>query len=305
VLNSEDVLVMSAPAVQPPKSGRFIRLYLVTWGLLAAGGLTYLASVAMQLDLRSPAQTEQAAKTTIDPEEGLRVANNALTEIDNVQHTVIEVQKDIGRLKAAADQRDAQDKETQSRLAALEEKVGSLASAPPAPATPPPVSIITVPSAKQKAADKAKAAAEKKSAEQRATARIVSVVETPKADQPAAEEPAEAPKLETGSIAGQPPPAITFGEPQVTPAKQQSYSIQLGAGPSLDALRMSWMALRDQHGDVLGSLQPRYVAPRGGTGSYRLVAGPLPSKSDAEKVCAVMGLGRDGCLPTTALGHPL
>jgi hypothetical protein len=187
VLNSEDVLVMSAPAVQQPKSGRFLRLYLVTWGLLAAGGLTYLSSVAMQFDLRSPTQKEQAAKHAIDPEQGLRVANKALSEIDNVQHAVIEVQKDLGRLKESAGQRDAQDRETQSRLAALEEKVGTLASAPPAPATPPPVAIINVPSAKQKAADKAKAAVEKKAAEQRATARIVSVVETPKADQPAAE----------------------------------------------------------------------------------------------------------------------
>ena len=80
--------------------------------------------------------------------------------------------------------------------------------------------------------------------------------------------------------------------------------MQLGAGPSLDALRMSWLALRDQHGDALGTLQPRFVAPRGGSGPYRLVAGPLPSKADAEKVCTDMGLGRGACLPTTALGQP-
>ena len=54
---------------------------------------------------------------------------------------------------------------------------------------------------------------------------------------------------------------------------------------------MSWLALRDQHGDALGSLQPRFVPPRNGNGPYRLVAGPLPSKADADKVCAEMGLG--------------
>jgi hypothetical protein len=300
VFNSEDVLVMSAQAVQQTQSGRFIRVYLLTWGLLAAGGLTYLASVAWQLDPRPP-QQEQVAKPAIDPEQGLRAATKALTEIDNVQHTVIEVQRDLGRLKETVGQRDAQDRDTQSRLAALEEKVSTIATRPP-----PPVAIITVPSEKQKAADKAKAAVEKRASEQRATARIVSVVETPKPEQPAGAEPAEtAPKLETGSIPAAPPPAITFGAPQVTPAKQQTYTVQLGAGPSLDALRMSWLALRDQHGNVLGTLQPRFVAPRGGSGPYRLVAGPLPSKADAEKVCTDMGLGRGGCLPTTALGHPL
>ena len=39
--------------------------------------------------------------SAFDPEQGLRVASKALAEIDNVQHSVIEVQKDLGRLKDA------------------------------------------------------------------------------------------------------------------------------------------------------------------------------------------------------------
>lgn len=286
---------MSAQALQHAQSGRFIRVYLLTWGLLAAGGLTYLASLAWHVDLHMPQQ--QAAKPAIDPEQGLRVANKALVEIDNVQHTVIEMQKDLGRLKDTVGQRDAQDKEAQSRLAALEERVSTLA-------TPPPVAVITVPSAKQKAADKAKAVSEKRASEQRATSRIVTVVEEPKSEPPAAADPPAAPpKLETGSIPAA-PPIITFGEPEVTPVRQ-AYSVQLGAGPSLDALRMRWNQLLDHHGDALASLEARFVAPRSGTGSYRLVAGPLSSKADADKVCADMGMGRDTCFATTALGQPL
>jgi hypothetical protein len=110
------------------------------------------------------------------------------------------------------------------------------------------------------------------------------------------------PKLETGSIPPS-PSNITFGEPQVTPA--QPYAVQLASGPSLDALRMSWLALRDQHGTALGSLQPRYVAPRGGTGTYRLLVGPLASKADADKVCANLRLTRNDCFATTLLGKPL
>ena len=37
-------------------SGRFIRGYLLTWGLLAAGGLVYLASLAWHPDLFTPSQ---------------------------------------------------------------------------------------------------------------------------------------------------------------------------------------------------------------------------------------------------------
>jgi SPOR domain len=284
------LLVMSAQA--HTQSGRFIRVYLLTWGLLAAVGLTYLASLAWHVDLHLPQRQQQAAQPVVDPEQGLRVANRALAEIDNVQHTVGEMQKDLGRLKETVGQRDAQDRESQSRLAALEEKVSTLAT--------PPV-VVTVPSTKQKSADKAKGAADKRASEQRATSRIISVVEEPKPEPPAPV--AAPPKLETGSIPAA-PPVITFGEPEVTPARQ-AYTVQLGAGPSLDALRMNWLALRDQHGGALGALQPRYVAPRNGNGPYRLVAGPLATKADADKVCAEMGMGRDTCFATTALGQPL
>src|SRR5438477_8069616 len=144
------LLVMSAQA--HTQSGRFVRVYLLTWGLLAAVGLTYLASLAWHVDLRLPQRQQQAAQPVIDPAQGLRVANKALVEIDNVQHTVGEIQKDLGRIKETIGQRDAQDRESQSRLAALEERVSTLATPPP-----PPVAVITVPSAKQKAADKATA----------------------------------------------------------------------------------------------------------------------------------------------------
>jgi sporulation related protein len=289
------LLVMSAQA--HTQSGRFIRVYLLTWGLLAACGLTYLASLAWHLDLHLPQGQQQAAQPLIDPEQGLRVAHRALVEVGSVQQTVGEIQKDLGRLKETVEQREAQDRESQSRLSSLEERVSSLA-------TPPPANIVTVPPAKQKAAEKAKAVAEKRASEQRATSRIVSVVEGPTAiPEPPAAADTPAAKLETGSIPASSPP-ITFGDPEVTPVRQ-AYTVQLVTGPSLDALQMNWLALRDQYGDALGSLQPRFVAPRNGKGPYRLVAGPLTSKADADKVCADMRLGRDTCFATTAMGQPL
>ena len=282
---------MSAQALQVGQSGRFIRVYLLAWGVLAAGGLTYLASLAFPLDIGSFRQP-QLAQPAIDPAQGERLATKALEEIDSVQHTVGEMQQDLGRLKDTVDQHDQQDKQAQSRLAALEERVTSLATPPPAPV------VTTAPSAQQKAAERAKAAAEK---QREAAARIVSVMEAAKAGSPAPA--AAAPKLETGSISA-PPSNITFGAPEVTPA--HGYGVQLASGPSLDALRSSWRVLRDQHSDALGPLQPRYVSPRGGgNGPFGLVAGPLASKADAEKVCTDIGLTRKDCFVTTSLGRPL
>ena len=51
--------------------------------------------------------------------------------------------------------------------------------------------------------------------------------------------------------------------------------------------------------------KPRYVPPRTEGGPYRLVAGPLPSKADADKVCTDMGVGRQGCFSTQLAGEPL
>src|SRR5262245_26012934 len=286
------VLVMSAQAGQHAKSRRFLRVYLLTWGLLAAGGLTYLASLALPIDT-GLARQPQAAQPAIDPAQGITLATRALAQIDTVEQSVNEIAKDVDRLKETVDQHDLHDREAQSRLSALEERVTNLSTPPPAPVA------TTVPSAKQKAAEKAKAAADQ---QREAAARLVSVMEQGKEQGKAGTSGAQQPKLETGSLPAS-RSTIAFGEPQVTPA--QAYAVQLASGPSLDALRMSWLALRDQHGSALGALQPRYVAPRGGTGTYRLVAGPLASKADADKVCADMGLTRNDCFATTVLGKPL
>ncbi|MBO0741677.1 MAG: SPOR domain-containing protein, partial [Hyphomicrobiaceae bacterium] len=246
------------------------------------------ASLALPFDI-GLARQPQVAEGAVDPAQGIELATRALGQIDTVEHTVNEIAKDVERIKETVDQHDLHEKEAQSRLTALEERVTNLSTPPPAPVA------AATPSAKQKAADTAKASADK---QREAAARIVSAMEQGKV----VAAPAAQPKLETGSLPGT-PSNITFGEPQVTPA--QPYTVQLASGPSLDALRMSWLALRDQHGNALGSLQPRYVAPRGGTGTYRLLVGPLPSKADAEKVCANLGLTHHDCFATTSLGKPL
>ena len=287
---------MAAQAVQNAPSGRFIRAYLLTWGLLAAGGLTYVASLAWQPQLFAPSQPQ-----TTEPDRGIQAANKALAEVGTVRGVVIEMQRDLGRLRATVDQREAEERAAQARLAALEERVTTIA--PPAlpaaqPAASPPASKQrTTAERRQKAAEPA-----------RTSTRIISVPEALK------EEPApvtkaeietpkiETPKIETGSIVAQ--PTITFGEPEVTPARQ-AFAVQLAAGPSLESLRLSWSMLRDRHGGALASLQPRFVPPRAEGGPYRLLAGPLPSKADADKVCADLGVGRQGCFSTGYVGEPL
>ena len=43
--------------------------------------------------------------------------------------------------------------------------------------------------------------------------------------------------------------SITFGEPVVT-RSSTNFAVQLGAGRSLDALKLSWSLLLERHGDA-------------------------------------------------------
>ena len=303
---------MAAQASHRTPSGRFIRAYLLTWGLLAAGGLTYLGSLVWHPQL-SPLLRPQVA----EPDPSIQAANKALAEVGSVRRTVTEMQKDLGRIKDTIGQREAEEKAAQARLVALEERVTTFASTPVAP----PQELAPEPTARPRAGEKGKAASESRqngAEPPRASARSIPVTEAPaapltppvkpqgvapKAETTKAETTkAEPPKIETGSIAAA-APVITFGEPEVTPA-QQAFAVQIAAGPSLDALRLSWNILAERHG-ALAVLQPRFIAPRAQGGSYRLLAGPLPSKADADRICAAMGVGKQGCFSTPNLGDPL
>ena len=298
---------MAAQASHRTPSGRFIRAYLLTWGLLAAGGLTYLGSLVWHPHL-SPLLRPQMA----EPDPSIQAANKALAAVGSVRRTVTEMQKDLGSIKDTIGQREAEEKAAQARLVALEERVTTFAATPVAP----PPDVAPEPTAKPRAGEKGKAAGESRqngTEPPRSPARIVSVTEAPSAPLPPAVKPqgvaskaettkAEPPKIETGSIAAT-KPVITFGEPEVTPA-QQSFAVQIAAGPSLDALRLSWNILAERHG-ALALLQPRFIAPRAQGGSYRLLAGPLPSKADADRICAAMNVGKQGCFSTPHIGDPL
>jgi len=294
---------MAAHAVHHSRSGRFAKAYLLTWGLMATGALAYLGSLAWQPDLLATPQsnTQAAAEAEADPV--LMTASRALAEIDDVQRSVGDIQKDVRQLKETVQQHEAQGRVVQTRLDALEQR-----------ATPSEVPVAAaVPDVKQKVAAAERTTTHIRTAEPRQPTRVITTVEGPKP--PNEVKPAP---IETGSIAQAP---VVFGDAVVTTgsgtrsavtsvsapaaANPNSYAVQLGAGSSLKALRYSWGRLVQRHGTHLGSLQPHFIAPRGSSGLYRLVAGPLPTRAEADKVCKDMALDRNHCFSTNFAGKPL
>ena len=61
---------MAEHVAHPPRSERFIKAYLFVWGLLAAGGLTYLATLVWQPDWLSPPPRRPQLTAEAEPEFG-------------------------------------------------------------------------------------------------------------------------------------------------------------------------------------------------------------------------------------------
>ena len=278
---------MAAHIGQPARSRRFIKVYLCTWGLLAVGALAYLAMLAFPPQAVSP---PQAAVTP--PASSGAGESKAITE---VRGSLSEIRKDVTELQSAVGERVENEKVVQTRLTALEERVSAVD--PPLPSVPD----------GGKAADGRKAAP--KDGEPSAG----------DAQDKAAAEAAPAPRvkppfvpIETGSIASKAEATpkedakeeIVFGEAVVTRGGRE-FAVQLAAAATLNALKQSWGQLAERHAGALGHLRPRVIAPRGEGGAYRLIAGPLATRADAERVCSELGAGPKACFPTPYSGAPL
>ncbi len=101
-------------------------------------------------------------------------------------------------------------------------------------------------------------------------------------------------------------PAIQFGSPTVKPADvaPPASAVVVSAAPSVDGLRASWQQLSRQHPTLLGSLQPRYDV-MGDKGPYRLLAGPLADRVEADRLCSALRVSGVTCGVGEFVGNAL
>ena len=74
--------------------------------------------------------------------------------------------------------------------------------------------------------------------------------------------------------------------------------VRLATGPSIDSLRLKWSLMLDRAGTTLSTLEPRFVPSTqpGALGpSYDLIAGPLQSLSDAQRICNAAAVRSSVC----------
>lgn len=259
-------------------SRRVLGAYVAIWSVLAVGAIGYLTAAAA-----FPEQLSAIKISAVDEAEvqGLKeLAHNLKIELDGVRNELAAVR----RQRAEAEERA---RGLASRLAALETpqaRPADTAAAETKAAAPTP-RIINAP-------EPAAAAAPIE------TGSIVATLkpgDRPVADkQPAAEQPATAParKEPVQKTAATPPPPKKadggFGTTEVKP-KQPAVALQLGASSSLDMARLNWSILADQNQE-LRSLQPRVSKSdaRGAADPYNLIAGPIGSREEAQRLCGAL-----------------
>src|SRR5262245_45169747 len=126
------LLAMAEHVAHHPRSERFIKAYLFVWGLLAAGGLTYLATLVWQPDwLSPPARRLQIAEP--EPDSALRMASRAISEVRDVRRSVSDVQRSIGEMRETLERSVNEEKLANTRLTALEGRVSDMTQQTPVP----------------------------------------------------------------------------------------------------------------------------------------------------------------------------
>jgi SPOR domain len=282
---------MAAHTDQPPRSRRFIKAYLATWGLLAIAALAYLGMFAIQ-----PHNAASPRPQTAEPEpsQAIRALARVSMDLATTRRNLSEVQKDVTDLKSVTAEREGKEKDITTRLTVVEERLSTMHAA-----------AETAEPATTKAKTSGK---DQRKRPDHLSARMIGGSSEPAQPAPGPSikhDGPPVPLIETGSLPSkESKEEITFGAPVVTRAGPVTFAVQLAAGPNLDGLRQSWGQLRERH-DALATLEPRVIAPRSEGGPYRLLAGPFSTKADADRVCSELNVGRKGCYVTPFAGAPL
>ncbi len=97
----------------------------------------------------------------------------------------------------------------------------------------------------------------------------------------------------------------TFGVSTVTERPlPTAAALSLSTAQSVTGLRASWLLLTSRHPETFNRLQPRYIADQANS-TYRLLAGPILSHAEADRICTHLRAQSVSCGVTTYVGSAL
>lgn len=271
-MSTSSHLSRSQPSLLSPR-------YLTVWAVLAALALAYLALLVVKPDL---AERLVPGPSFGSPEDnrGQRALARAMTELKELRQAIGTLEREVGELSKTVTAGDTRDVALAGRVAALEALVKALGTGE-APRVASPASVGDAPPTG-------------------ATPRVLGYVEErPTKSLRDAVRPGDAPKVSATTVLPSPasaPPAKPAGPP---------LGIEIASGPSLDALRLSWQLMQDSHKTAVRTLEPRVVEVPGDPPTYRLIAGPVASSAEGDKLCGSLRQRRLTCSVQPFTGKPL
>jgi hypothetical protein len=264
--------------------------YLVTWGLLASIAGVYMASVSLKPGLVARIAPPVKLATLLLDEDDAELRRTA-AEAEMLQRNYYAARAEIASMRVELSRRTDREASLSQQIALLEAREAKVAEA--------------------EAAAQPSAVASRKAA----VAQIVAKAprSAPRAEPPAKAEPALSAVERLANASGAAPRATAPIEtsslpPQARVEPTGPAGIVLSTGPSLESLKLNWQVLSQRHQDDLQRLQPRYTAntaPGASGQAYDLVAGPLPSAADAQRVCAALRAKYVSCKVGTFTGNAL
>lgn len=338
---------MQANSTQAPAKPRFATPIVAIWAVLGALAVAYLGLLVVRPGVLAQYLPASPEPSTPESNEGQRAtAANAMAEVDALKVTVGQMQEDVTQLKGDVAAQFEKTSAWETRIATLETKTDAvIAAAPPAtskaaaaalkaaaakaaalakpviaPATPdaaalqpalPPATAadaaalpaLQAPSSPMPGVQEI--TAPKPPAK---TSEMKVINAPPPAAQAAAQPPAPATGIETGSVAQSAvaaAPVVTFGNGTVSSTPKTS-AVVIATGPSIDSIRLSWSLLSERNAENLGGLQPRYKAGVDANGLvYELLAGPVASAADAKKICKELASKAIQCRVAEFVGEQL
>jgi hypothetical protein len=267
---------MTKPASDKPVRRRTILTpYAVVWSMLGVLGLGYLGVAIFEptwLGDLTPADSRADRETA----ENQSIIMMLRADIDGLQSSVAKLQLDVTSVKSDIAAQGRRSDMLGSQLSAIEDKMR---------ASEPPVASATqaAPAATDIATAAAPAAPDASAAGDTPTPAPKIINAAPKKSD-----------IVTGSVdkgahATKPKSAksdvISFGAP-VVKRETKPIGIQIASDSSLDALRLSWLQISEHQGSKLKKLTARYTTNGDPANpSYSLIAGPVKSKAEANRIC--------------------
>lgn len=315
---------MAKPSADAPRrKSIFWRLYMLTWAGLAGVAVIYLATLLLNPDAIEPIsgtsdklaeQAQKAEQLAQQVEQDRAEQARVAAEVQRLRQTVSSLSTKLEQVESEV--------ASQTKTAATEPpSAATIASANKVPATveTPPPSVRTAnapplpergPKRPSRVAQAAAPPAQSPPAvvlnpEPGSTISTGSIARAAAAARPTPSPPLEHPKALLPTPAAQ---VTSFGPATVNPNGSLTgaapAAVVVSAASTLDGLRASWQQLSTRHPALLGTLEPRYDA-MGSSGPYRLLAGPLSDRVEADRLCSALRNHNITCGVSEFVGNAL